>query len=104
ASGTPAACTPGSITIGTASGTKDGCGYPTSTFNEYEIVCGMTATGGGAAPAIINLFYNDEHALPLGCENASNPVTPYPGTPTAQYYPQMGDPACTDTVMRPMRP
>jgi hypothetical protein len=64
----------------------------------------MTATGGGDAPAIINVFYNDEHALPLGCANASNPVSMYPGTPTAQYYPQTGDPACTDSVMRPMRP
>jgi hypothetical protein len=64
----------------------------------------MTATGGGDAPAIINVFYADEHAIPLGCANATNPVSPYPGTPSAVYYPQTGDPACTDTVMRPMRP
>jgi hypothetical protein len=64
----------------------------------------MTATGGGNAPAVINVFYNDEHAIPLGCQNASSPVTMYPGTPSAVYYPQTGDPACTDTVMRPMRP
>jgi hypothetical protein len=64
----------------------------------------MTAAGGGAAPATINVFYNDEHAIPLGCANAANPVSPYPGTPSAVYYPQTGDPACTDTVKRPMRP
>lgn len=104
ANGAAMACTPGSITIPTASGGNDGCGYPTSGFNEYIIFCGMTATGGGNAPAIINVFYKDEHAIPLGCASASNPVSTYPGTPSALYYPATGDPACTDTVMRPMRP
>jgi hypothetical protein len=102
--GAAATCTPGSVTIPTATAGNDTCGYSTSTFNENIIFCGMTATGGGNAPATINVFYNDEHALPLGCANASNPVSPYPGTPTALYYPQTGDPACTDTVQRPMRP
>jgi hypothetical protein len=64
----------------------------------------MTATGGGNAPAIIDVFYSDEHAIPLGCANATYPVSPYPGTPSAAYYPQTGDPACTDTVGRPLRP
>ena len=104
ANGAATACTPGSISVPAASGANDGCGYPTSGFNEYIIFCGMTATGGGNAPAIINVFYKDEHAIPLGCSNATNPVSTHPGTPSALYYPQTGDPACTDTVMRPMRP
>ena len=99
-----AACTPGSVTIPPVTAGNDSCGYSTGTFNENIIFCGMTATGGGAAPATISVFYNDEHAIPLGCANATNPVSTYSGTPTALYYPQTGDPACTDTVKRPMRP
>ena len=103
-SGAAAACTPGSVTIPPATAGNDTCGYANASFNEYVIFCGMTATGGGNAPATINVFYNDEHAMPLGCANATYPVSTYPGTPTALYYPETGDPACTDTVQRPMRP
>ena len=55
-------------------------------------------------PAIIQVFYNDEHALTLGCATSSNPVEPLSSDPDAVHYPQTGDPACTDTVGRPLRP
>jgi hypothetical protein len=85
-------------------GTNDNCGYPASDFNESSVVCGINAVGGGAQPAVIQVFYADEHALPLGCATATDPVSPLPASPSAQSYPQTGDPACVDTVMRPMRP
>jgi hypothetical protein len=50
------------------------------------------------------VFYNDEHALTLGCATASAPVSPLSTDPAALDYPQTGDPACTDTVGRPLRP
>jgi hypothetical protein len=96
-------CTPG-VTVLQASGTNDGCGYPSSGFNESTILCGITAKGGGSAPAIIEVFYNDEHALPLGCATSSYPVSALPANPGAVTYPQTGDPACVDTVGRPLRP
>jgi hypothetical protein len=60
--------------------------------------------GGGSKPAIIQVFYNDEHALTLGCATASAPVSALPGIPGAVHYPQTGDPACVDEVGRPLRP
>jgi hypothetical protein len=60
--------------------------------------------GGGASPAIIQVFYNDEHALTLGCATSSQPVSPLSPDPAAVHYPQTGDPACTDTLGRPLRP
>ena len=101
-SGAPS-CTPG-ITIPPASGTNDGCGYPASDFVESSTICGINAVGGGKTPAIIQVFYNDEHALTLGCATASYPVEPLSTDPDAVHYPKTGDPACTDTLGRPLRP
>jgi hypothetical protein len=98
------ACTPGTVTVAPASGGADSCGYPSSGFNESTVLCGITASGGGNAPAVIDVFYNDEHALTLGCATSSYPVSALPSSPSAVYYPQTGDPACTDTYGRPMRP
>jgi hypothetical protein len=50
------------------------------------------------------VFYNDEHALTLGCATSSAPVSPLSTDPDAVNYPQTGDPACTDTLGRPLRP
>src|SRR6185503_17964141 len=96
-------CTPG-ITIPAATGSNDNCGYPASSFVESTTLVGINAVGGGSSPAIIQVFYNDEHALTLGCETSSNPVSPLSSDPDAVHYPQTGDPACTDTVGRPLRP
>ncbi len=96
-------CTPG-ITIPTASGGNDSCGYPSTSFVESTTLVGINAVGGGSSPAIIQVFYNDEHALTLGCATASNPVSPLSPDPAAVFYPQTGDPACTDAVGRPLRP
>src|SRR5204863_2688816 len=63
-------CTPG-VTVPVASGSNDNCGYVASGFNESQILCGITATGGGNQPAVIAVFYSDEHAIPLGCETSS---------------------------------
>ena len=60
--------------------------------------------GGGVKPAIIQVFYNDEHALTLGCATASSPVSALSSSPAAVHYPQTGDPACVDSVGRPLRP
>jgi hypothetical protein len=98
-----AMCTPG-ITILPASGGNDGCGYPTSDFNESTTLCGINAVGGGAQPAVIQVFYSDEHALTLGCDTPSAPVTPLPGNPGEAKYPLTGDPACVDSMGRPLRP
>jgi hypothetical protein len=96
-------CTPG-ITIPAASGTNDGCGYPAASFVESTTICAINATGGGSTPAIIQVFYSDEHALTLGCATSSFPVEPLATDPDAVHYPQTGDPACTDSVGRPLRP
>ncbi|MBV8761879.1 MAG: hypothetical protein JO257_31590 [Deltaproteobacteria bacterium] len=96
-------CTPG-VTIPHASGTNDNCGYPAASFVESTTLVGIEASGGGQQPAIIHVWYNDEHALTLGCATASNPVTPLSPDPAAVHYPQTGDPACTDTMARPLRP
>jgi hypothetical protein len=96
-------CTPG-ITILSASGSNDGCGYPSTDFNESSIFCGMTAVGGGAKPAVVSVFYSDEHALPLGCDTTAFPVSPLSANPDAVSFPQTGDPACVDSFMRPLRP
>jgi hypothetical protein len=53
---------------------------------------------------MVQVFYNDEHALTLGCETATYPVSPLASDPDAVKYPQTGDPACTDVVGRPLRP
>ncbi|HLK39801.1 MAG TPA: hypothetical protein VKU41_23755, partial [Polyangiaceae bacterium] len=98
-----AACTPG-ITILSASGNNDGCGYPASSFVESTTLCAINAVGGGAQPAIIQVFYNDEHALTLGCATSADPVSALPADPGAVSYPQTGDPACVDAVGRPLRP
>jgi hypothetical protein len=98
-------CTPG-ITIPKSSGDggTDGCGYPSSSFTESTTLCGITATGGGSAPATIEVFYSDEHALTLGCATSTYPVSPLSSDPGAASYPETGDPACTDTLGRPLRP
>jgi hypothetical protein len=92
------------ITIPMASGANDNCGYPTSTFNESIVLCGITATGGGNTPATVSAFYADEHALTLGCTTAQYPVSPLNASPSQVHYPQLGDPACTDSFNRPLRP
>jgi hypothetical protein len=96
-------CTPG-ITIPTASGANDNCGYPASMLSESAFLCGIVATGGGANPVQIQAYVNDEHAMTLGCTTASNPVSDLPSNPGYVYYPQTGDPSCTDSSGRPMRP
>jgi hypothetical protein len=98
-----ATCTPG-ITIPPASGTNDNCGYPASAFVESTTLCAINAVGGGTQPAIIEVFYNDEHALTLGCATATDPVSPLSTNPDDVQYPQTGDPACVDAVGRPLRP
>jgi hypothetical protein len=52
----------------------------------------------------VEVFYNDEHALTLGCATATDPVSPLSSNPDSVHYPQTGDPACVDTVGRPLRP
>ena len=99
----PAMCTAG-ITILPASGTNDGCGYPATDFNESTTLCGINAVGGGSKPAVIEVFYSDEHALTLGCDTPTYPVSALPADPGQVGYPQTGDPACVDNVMRPLRP
>lgn len=102
-SGAPS-CTPG-ITVPAASGGNDSCGYPTTDFIESTTLCAINAVGGGGtAPAVIQIFYNDEHALTLGCDTPSHPVSPLTSNPEALHYPETGDPACTDTLGRPLRP
>jgi hypothetical protein len=98
-----ASCTPG-VTVPAASGGLDSCGYASSAFNESTIMCGIVAKGGGTQPAQIQAYYNDEHALTLGCATAAAPVSPLPGSPGAVYYPQLGDLACNDPAGRPVRP
>jgi hypothetical protein len=101
-SGAPS-CTPG-ITVPPATGANDSCGYPATSFVESTTLCAINAVGGGAKPAIIQLFYNDEHALTLGCGTSTDPVSPLSTDPEALHYPQTGDPACVDTVGRALRP
>jgi len=96
-------CTPG-ITIPAATGGNDSCGYPSTSFVESATLCAINAVGGGSKPAIIQVFYNDEHALTLGCATSANPVSPLSNDPDAVHYPQTGDPACTDAEKRPLRP
>jgi hypothetical protein len=101
-SGAPS-CNAG-ITLPAATGGNDSCGYPTTSFVESTTICAINAVGGGAKPAIVQVFYNDEHALTLGCATSTDPVSPLSTDPDAVHYPQTGDPACTDTVGRPLRP
>jgi hypothetical protein len=101
-SGAPS-CTPG-VTIPPATTTTDSCGYAATSFVESTTICAINAVGGGAKPAIVQVFYNDEHALTLGCATSSSPVSPLSTDPDAVSYPQTGDPACTDAVGRPLRP
>lgn len=96
-------CTPG-ITIPAATGSNDSCGYPSSSFVESTTLVGINAVGGGTTPAEIEIFYSDEHALTLGCETASDPISPLSPDPGAVHYPATGDPACVDAVGRPLRP
>ncbi len=96
-------CTPG-ITIAAAVDGNDSCGYPATSFVESSTLCDINAVGGGSTPAIIQVFYNDEHALTLGCATPSDPVSPLTMSPDAVSYPETGDPACVDTVGRPLRP
>jgi hypothetical protein len=102
ASGGPA-CSPG-VTVPAASGSNDNCGYLATDFNESVTLCGINAGGGGDVPAQIQVFYNDEHALTLGCTSSGHPVSALPSNPGGVYYPQVGDPSCNDTSGRPMRP
>ena len=101
-SGAPS-CTPG-ITIPPATGGNDSCGYPATSFVESTTLCAINAVGGGAKPAIVQVFYNDEHALTLGCATSNAPVSPLSTNPEALNYPQTGDPACVDTEGRALRP
>ena len=101
-SGAPS-CTPG-ITIPAGTATNDNCGYAKTSFIESATICGINAVGGGAKPAIIQVFYNDEHALTLGCATSTDPVSPLSTDPAAVHYPQTGDPACVDTMGRLLRP
>jgi hypothetical protein len=103
ATGAASCGTPG-ITIPMASGTNDNCGYPGSSFNESITLCGIEAVGGGKQPAVVRAFYSDEHALTLGCATSTYPVSPLNADPDSVSYPQTGDPACVDNVMRPLRP
>ncbi len=96
-------CTPG-ITIPAATNGNDSCGYPATSFVESTTLCAINAVGGGKTPAMIQVFYNDEHALTLGCATSTFPVEPLTSDPDAVHYPQTGDPACVDTVGRPLRP
>lgn len=98
-----AACTPG-ITIPAATGGNDTCGYAGTSFVESTTLCAINAVGGGSQPAVIQVFYNDEHALTLGCATSTDPVSPLTTDPGSATYPQTGDPACVDAVGRPMRP
>jgi hypothetical protein len=98
-----ATCTPG-ITFPAATGGNDSCGYSAKQFNESTVLCSITAVGGGSKPATISAFYNDEHALTLGCETATYPVSTLSSVPGQQTYPQLGDPACVDNYGRPLRP
>jgi len=61
-------------------------------------------SGRGKDPAQIQAYFNDEHAMTLGCATTTYPVSAMPSNPGAMYYPQLGDPSCNDTVGRPMRP
>jgi len=101
-SGAPS-CTPG-ITIPEAIGDNDNCGYLASSFVESTTLCAINAVGGGSEPAIIQVFYNDEHALTLGCGTADFPVSQLSTSPDKVFYPETGDPACIDEVGRPLRP
>jgi len=96
-------CTPG-ITIPAATTGNDNCGYPTADFVESDTLCTIEAVGGGATPAIIRVYYNDEHALTLGCETPNFPLSPLSAVPDSVFYPQTGDPDCVDAVGRPLRP
>ncbi len=98
-----ARCTPG-ITIPTASGTTDNCGYPSTSFKENAFICGINATGGGAAPGQVQAFFNDEMSTTLGCTQNGYTVTPMQSNPAYAFYPNTGDPACVDVNGRPMRP
>ena len=97
-----ASCTPG-ITIPAATGGNDSCGYPTTSFVESTTLCAINAVGGGANPAIVQVFYNDEHALTLGCATTTFPVPPLSSNPRRSTT-RDGDPACVDTMGRPLRP
>lgn len=101
-SGSPS-CTPG-ITIPEATDGNDSCGYPATDFVESTTLCAINAVGGGTTPAIVQVFYNDEHALTLGCATPGFPVSPLSMSPDAVYYPETGDPACIDEVDRALRP
>ena len=98
-----ASCPPG-ITIPAAAGGNDSCGYPASSFVESTTLCALNAVGGGAKPAVIQVFYNDEHALTLGCATPTDPVSALPSNPATVRYPPPGAPACVDAVARPLRP
>jgi hypothetical protein len=98
-----ASCTPG-VTVPPATTTTDNCGYPAASFVESATICAIDAVGGGSTPAIVRVFYNDEHALTLGCATASAPVSALSTDPAAVKYPQTGDQSCVDTMGRPLRP
>ena len=98
-----AGCTPG-VTVPTATGTLDNCGYLATSFDESTILCGINATGGGKDPAQIQGFFQDEKSMTLGCATTDKPVSAMPANPGAVYYPQTGDPNCVDNAKRPMRP
>jgi hypothetical protein len=45
---------------------------------------------GGTKPALIQVFYNDEHALTLGCATPTNPVSPLSTDPAVCPLPADG--------------
>jgi hypothetical protein len=98
-----ASCKPG-ITIPAATSGNDSCGYPTSDFVESTTLCAIKAVGGGSTPAVVQVYYNDEHALTLGCDTATDPVSALSSDPGSVHYPKTGDPKCVDAVGRPLRP
>jgi len=61
-------------------------------------MCGIYASGRGKDPAQIQAYFNDEHAMTLGCATTTYPVSAMPLEPGAMYYPQLGDSSCNDTV------
>jgi hypothetical protein len=96
-------CTPG-ITIPSASGANDNCGYPATSFKESSTICGIVASGGGATPAQVQAYFSDENDTTLGCNQNGYTITPMSSNPGYAYYPSTGDPNCVDSVGRPLRP
>lgn len=90
-------CNPG-ITIPTGATGQDNCGYPSTSFNESQFICGIVPqTVGNTSLAQVQAFFNDEMSMTLGCAQNGYTVSAMPADPGAVYYPNTGDPACDDT-------